>query len=320
MRWVVHGAGAVGGTIGGRLHQHGHDVVLVARGEHGRAVREDGLLLRDPDGEARLDVPCVEHPSQVDWRDDDVVLLAVKTQHTPAALDDLHASAPPGLHVVCAQNGVENERLALRRYADVHAMCVMLPAEHVQPGVVDASSAPVTGILDVGRCPSGTDDVDEALAEALSSSTFRSRPDPAVLRLKHAKLLMNLGNALEAACGTAGRHSDLLRRAQEEARACFAAAGVDCAGEQEDRARRGDLVTVRPVAGSVRGGGSSWQSLARGTGSIEADWLNGEVVLLGRLHGVPTPVNALLQRVAVDLARRGAPPGSTTVQELEAQL
>ena len=34
----------------------------------------------------------------------------------------------------------------------------------------------------------------------------------------------------------------------------------------------------------------------RGTGSIEAEFLNGEVVLLGALHGVATPVNALLQR------------------------
>ena len=47
-----------------------------------------------------------------------------------------------------------------------------------------------------------------------------------------------------------------------------------------------------------RPGASSWQSLARGTGSIEADYLNGEIVLLGRLHGVATPVNAALQRLA----------------------
>jgi 2-dehydropantoate 2-reductase len=53
---------------------------------------------------------------------------------------------------------------------------------------------------------------------------------------------------------------------------------------------------------------------------VEVDLLNGEIVLLGRLHGVPTPVNELLQRVANDLARRGAPPGSVPVAELEAQL
>ena len=40
MRFVVVGAGAIGGVLGGRLHQHGHDVVLVARGEHHDAIRD----------------------------------------------------------------------------------------------------------------------------------------------------------------------------------------------------------------------------------------------------------------------------------------
>ena len=52
------------------------------------------------------------------------------------------------------------------------------------------------------------------------------------------------------------------------------------------------------------------QSLLRGTGSVEVDQLNGEVVLLGRLHGVPTPVNELLQRLTNELARDRRPPGS----------
>jgi 2-dehydropantoate 2-reductase len=77
---------------------------------------------------------------------------------------------------------------------------------------------------------------------------------------------------------------------------------------------------MRPINGQRRGGGSSWQSLARGTGSIEADLLNGEIVLLGRLHGVVTPVNELLQVVANELAASGAPPGSMSEDELRARL
>ena len=65
-------------------------------------------------------------------------------------------------------------------------------------------------------------------------------------------------------------------------------------------------------------GGSSWQSLARGAGSIEADSLNGEVALEGALHGVPTPVNALLQRLATRAAAEGAAPGSWSLEELSA--
>ena len=100
----------------------------------------------------------------------------------------------------------------------------------------------------------------------------------------------------------------------------IAAAGIDCASAEEDADRRGDLISLRPIAGERRGGGSSWQSLARGTGSIEVDQLNGEIVLLGRLHGVPTPVNELLQTVAHELARTRAEPGSLTEADLLARL
>ena len=57
-----------------------------------------------------------------------------------------------------------------------------------------------------------------------------------------------------------------------------------------------------------------------GAGSIEADHLNGEVVLLGRLHGVPTPVNELLQRTANELARAHRPPGSADAADLLRRL
>jgi 2-dehydropantoate 2-reductase len=77
---------------------------------------------------------------------------------------------------------------------------------------------------------------------------------------------------------------------------------------------------MKPIEGVRREGGSSWQSLARGQGSIEADYLNGEIVLLGRLHGVPTPANELFQRLAVEFAAEGRPPGSLSVDEVLALL
>lgn len=319
MRFVIMGAGAIGGVVGGRLAQHGHDVVLVARGPHGDAIAADGLLVRSPDDEVRLRVPVVSHPGALELGSDDVVLLAVKGQDTIAALDGL-AHGPADLPIACLQNGVDNERQALRRTSRVYAVPVMCPATHLEPGVVDASSSPVSGILDVGRYPTGVDDVAEAIAAAFASSTFSSVTDASVMRFKWSKLLMNLGNSIEAACGPIGRGSDLFGAARTEARAVLEAADIDAASDEEDAARRGDLLSMRPINGERRGGGSSWQSLARGTGSIEADTLNGEIVLLGRLHGVPTPVNELLQRTAHHLARTGAPPGSMTTEELEAEL
>jgi len=64
----------------------------------------------------------------------------------------------------------------------------------------------------------------------------------------------------------------------------------------------------------------AWQSLTRSTGSVETAYLNGEIVLLGRLHGVPTPVNELLQMIINEIARDGLPPGQLTTEQFLARL
>ncbi len=319
MRFVIYGAGAIGGTIGGRL---GGDVTLIARGAHAAAIREHGLRVVTPDGEAVVRVAVVEHPREVAWRGDEVVVLAMKSQHAEAALVELAASAPPSITVVCAQNGVANERAALRRFADVVAMCVMMPAQHAEPGVVVAWSTPIPGLLDVGRYPAGIDARVEAIAAALAGAGFDAVARPDIMRWKYKKLLLNLGNAAQAACGTGpdDAREQVIALARDEARRVLAAAGIAVASDDEDQARRADKLQQRPIGGKTRGGGSSWQSLARGTGSIEADYLNGEIVLLGRLHGIATPANALLQRTANELARDRKPPGSISSTALLAML
>ncbi len=319
-RFVVYGAGAVGGVIGARLFQAGHDVALVARGAHHDAIRDHGLRIRCGDEEEALPIPVAASPAGLDVGADDVVILAVKTQDTEDALRTLAAVAPPETPVVCAQNGVENERLALRRFAHVYGVCVMCPTGFHEPGVVLAFSTPVTGILDISRFPSGIDDTARSVAEALEASTFVSEPREDVMRWKHRKLIMNLGNAAEAIAGPDARFGELGERARAEGEEVFAGAGIDVVSAAEDAERRGDLLTIRPAGGERWQGGSSWQSLARETGTIEADYLNGEIVLLGREHGVPTPVNELLQRVAGEMARTNAPAGSRTEPEILALL
>jgi 2-dehydropantoate 2-reductase len=319
-RYVVVGAGAIGGTIGGRLAQAGHEVVLVARGAHLAALQDTGLDLRTPMGAAVVTVPAVGSVAEVGWRPGDVALLAVKGQHTEGLLDELEAVAPPDLPVVCAQNGVANEPRALRRFAHVHGMCVMLPAVHLDPGVVAAFGEPVSGILDVGRFPSGIDAVDTELAAALSGAGFVSAPHPAIMRAKHRKLLMNLANAAVAVAGREARRSEVVTRAVAEGEAVLAAAGIDVASADEDLTRRADGFTIGTVEGVERGLGSTFQSLQRGTGSVEVDTLNGEIVLLGRLHGVPTPVNEGLRRLGHRAARERWPAGQMSAADLEAAV
>lgn len=319
-RFVVYGAGAIGGVIGARLFQAGYDVALVARGAHHDAIRERGLRIQCGDEEEDLPIPVAESPVDLDVGTDDVVVLAMKTQDTDDALRSLAAVAPPETPVVCAQNGVENERLALRRFAHVYGVCVMCPTGFHEPGVVLAFSTPVTGILDLGRFPSGTDETARFVAEAFEASTFVAEVREHIMRWKHRKLIMNLGNAAEAVAGPDARFGELGERARAEGQEVLAAAGVDVVSAEEDAERRGDLITVRPAGGERWQGGSSWQSLARQTGTIEADYLNGEIVLLGRRHGVATPVNETLQRVAGEMARTGAPAGARTEAEILALL
>ena len=75
--------------------------------------------------------------------------------------------------------------------------------------------------------------------------------------------------------------------------------------------------TDRLVANDLESAGSSTrQSLARGTGDAEVDCLNGEIVLLGRLHGIATSVNEALRSACARLAHQGKPPRSLRAAEI----
>jgi 2-dehydropantoate 2-reductase len=218
---------------------------------------------------------------------------------------------------------VAGERLALRRFERVYGVCVWLPSQHLHPGVVTAPCAPLTGMLHIGRYPEGAggmpDETARRIAADLEKSRFRAPVVPDVMRWKHAKLLLNLGNAVEALVGRAGLADGgaaVARRARAEGEAVLAAAGVPHAGQDEQDEMRGGLMEIQPL--DDYDGGSSWQSLRRGTRSIEADYLNGEIVLLGRLHGVPTPVNEALRHAANAFAAAGREPGSMKAAELAA--
>jgi 2-dehydropantoate 2-reductase len=315
MRFVIYGAGAIGGVLGGRLFQAGADVTLVARGAHGEVLRQRGLELVVGDEATVLPVPTVSDPAELDLADGDVVLLTVKSQDTEAVLDALVDNGPPGIRIVCAQNGVENERRALRRFADVYGMLVMCPSAHLDPGRVQAQWAPVAGLFDLGRYPTGADEVAEEIGAALRSATLGSVVQADIMRWKYRKLILNLTNAAAALCGPGDGTGALARRLMKEGEAVLAAAGIDVATRAEDEDRRGDLV-VRGATGMD----SSSQSLARGLGRIETDHLTGEIVLLGRLHGLPTPANAVVQRLAAQAAAERRPPGSLTPDEVLAAI
>jgi 2-dehydropantoate 2-reductase len=316
MRYVVIGAGAIGGTVAARLHEAGREVVAIARGAHLAAIRADGLRVEEPDRSRTVRLDTAADVGEVDWRPDDVALMCTKTQDSEPILDAL-AAAAPDVPVACLQNGVANERLAAARFANVQAVYVVLPAEHLEPGLVVGYSGPVPGILDVGRYPRGVDEVTERIAEGLGAAGYSSRALTDVMPWKYRKLLVNLANAAEAACGPDDPDlPDLVRAARAEGERCLDAAGIAHAGAADDRRRADGFVSFRPAGEHARGGGSTWQSLVRGTGSVEAEHLNGEIVALGREHGVPTPVNALLLDTVTAMARDRERAGSRSAADL----
>jgi 2-dehydropantoate 2-reductase len=313
MRLIFLGAGAIGGGVAGHLARAGREVLLVARGAHLAAMRERGLRIESPDGTFVVTPPVTDPRDPIPWRDGDVLVLAVKLQDAAVALREL--GAPPHVPVVCMTNGIEGERIALRHARDVYGACVWMPATYLTPGVVQVWATPSPGAIDVGRYPDGTGDHADEIVGELVVGGFDSEVRTSIMKWKRGKLVSNLANGAEALCGPAARRSPLAERARAEARECFAAAGLSCTTEAEDRARRSPFES-RPIAGATREGGSTWQSLARGAMTLEIDYLNGEIAMLGRLHGVPTPVNEFLQRFVTEAVRAGARPGAMPLAEL----
>jgi len=320
MRIIVYGVGAIGGTVAAALSHSGHEVIGIARGSHLEAIQANGLLLRTPETSLRAQLRCVSDPSEIQFRPDDAILLTMKTQDTLAALERLRAAGISEQPIFCVQNGVTNELLALRRFKEVHGVTVMMPASISAPGEVGAFAAPRHGIFDIGLFPSGSNGHDERLAQCLEAANIAAFVRPDVMKSKYGKLLLNLSNILQAALGLDADYKHLESLLRSEAEAAFTAAGIAWLDVGAADARRDELMRSRPIPGIERSGGSTMQSLERGAGSVETDYLNGEVVLLGRLHGVPTPANAYFTELGARMVREKLKPGDISVPQVEEEL
>ncbi len=323
MRYIIYGAGGVGSIIGAKLFLAGLDVVLIARGDHLKAIQDNGLQLKhpNPDLSERLRIPAVGHPNDIDFRPGDVAFMTMKSQDTGPALDDLRYAAGDQIPIVCGQNGVENERMALRRFANVYGMLVIMPANYLEPGIVDTTAWPVTGLLDLGRYPAGIDATSEAIAADLVQAGFLSDSDPDIMRVKYTKLRENMINAVHALLPPDTDSSDILALLHAETNACFEAAGIVCATTEAMMGRAAGMSSrVRGVGAASWRGSSTWQGMMRATGSTETDYLNGEIVLMGRQHGVPTPANEVMALYVDRIARQRQQPGSISIEELRGEI
>lgn len=319
MRTIVYGVGAIGGTVAAALALAGREVVGIARGRRLDLLQQEGVLLRTPEWSKRAQFTCVADPAEIDLRADDAILLTMKTQDTIPALERLRAAGVREQPIFCVQNGVANERFALRRFAEVHGVTVRMPA-FMDGDDVCAFSVPKHGIFDTGLYPRGANAHDERLAEALNAANIATFVKEDVMPLKYGKLFINLNNILEGVLGRGVDCARIFALLKAEAAAALRAAGIEWTEVGGADPLRDQYMRFQPIEGVHYDGGSTTQSLTRGAGSVETDFINGEIALLARLHGTQAPANAFLVDLAARLARDGVRPGSLSTADLEAQM
>ena len=315
MRFVIFGAGAIGGVVGARLHQSrprgGADRPRRAPGGDPprRADAEDARWQR---AVLRI-LAAVQDPAELGLGAATTSCCWPPRARTRRARWPLLRAgrAERGADRLPAERGRATSAPALRLFGDVYGAVVMVPAAHLRArGGRGLRREARPGSSTSAATRRGSDERCEAISQALAASSFSSRvPVPTSCGCKYAKLLLNLGNAVERAVRGRRRRRRRADRAGRatEGRAALTAAGIEHRGRRGHRrlTARWERLGVQPIDGRQRAGSSSWQSLARGTGTIETDYLNGEIVLLGRLHGVP------------DAAQRGALPALAATRRAE---
>ncbi|HEX6649360.1 MAG TPA: 2-dehydropantoate 2-reductase [Pyrinomonadaceae bacterium] len=124
MRIAVFGTGGVGGYFGGRLARAGEDVTFIARGDHLRAIRTNGLKVESGEGDFVIQpAKATDHVNEVG--EVDLVIVGVKAWQVPDAARAMKPLVGPNTTVLPLQNGVDA----------VSQLVSELGAEHVVGGL-----------------------------------------------------------------------------------------------------------------------------------------------------------------------------------------
>ncbi|MFC7251389.1 ketopantoate reductase family protein [Halomicroarcula sp. GCM10025324] len=154
MKFAVFGAGGIGGYLGARLADAGHEVHLIARGDHLSALKVDGLRLESGLGDTTVDCPATDDPADVGVCD--YVLVCVKAQDTREAATQLDPLLGADTAVVSLQNGVDNEQWLAEAIGESHVVggVSYIFSTIGSPGVIEHTGGParfVYGELDGAR-------------------------------------------------------------------------------------------------------------------------------------------------------------------------
>ncbi len=136
MRFLVWGAGAIGGTLGAFLARAGHDITLVdAATDHVDAINANGLRITGPIAEFTVR-PTAQPPDRLtgSW---DTIILATKAHHTETAVRALLPHLTPAGCVVSAQNGLNELAIAaVVGEARTVGAFVNFGADYLEPGSI----------------------------------------------------------------------------------------------------------------------------------------------------------------------------------------
>lgn len=319
MRVIIYGAGAIGGVTGGKLALAGHETLFIGRQHLVDAINKDGLKVISPAGSPVVRVKAVTGPDQITFKPDDVVFLSVKSQDTIGALTELKKYVKD-IPVFCFQNSVSNEAAALKLFPRIYGVTVRLPAVYLKDGEVIARRDP-PGLFVIGHYPAGTDAVAEQVAKELRDAGFLVKVTLDPMPYKWDKLIANLANATGAITNTRGKEMDFINQSvRDEARNIMRKAGIKWVTDEEMAKEWPE--SAAPPKGTIdtEAQSSTWQSLARGTDSVETEFLNGEIVRQAAKLGLKAPLNEKLVQIMKGLAANHATPGKHTPQQLMTML
>jgi 2-dehydropantoate 2-reductase len=313
MKVAVVGAGGIGGYFGGLLATGGHEVTFIARGEHLRAIRSRGLEVRSPHSSFTIaPARATDRPAEVGAVD--LVLFAVKTYDSDAAIEQMRPLVGAGTAVLTLQNGVESTQLLSRAFGaeQVIGGAVWIVSALAAPGVVQQESQLrriVLGELDGRETPRV-----QAIRDALAQSGTAVEISAGIRKVLWTKLLFlaslaGLSSVTRAPVGplmAVPEARDLLERAMREVEAVARAQGIDLAPDAVPQA-------MALVASWEPGVTTSMQRDAASGRRLEHDALSGAVVRAGRAAGVATPAHEFFWtclKVVDSMAAPAIPPAA----------
>ncbi len=304
MKICIVGAGAIGGFLGVHLANAGHEVSLLARGDHLAAIRATGAKLIDEGGETLVRVTASDNPA--DFGAQDYVVITLKTPSLPTVVPNLHPLLADDTAVVTATNGIPwwfcehlDGPLKGRRLNTIDPdgrLAAALPIKRIigcvvhagasvsEPGVIRHAAG---GLFIVGEPDGVTKPRTTALSEAITSSGLTGRVTDAIHQEIWLKLIGNMGMGPISALTKltlSGIANDpdarpLAVTLMNEAIALGKYIGLHMDMSAEDRVDLGaELGDFKP---------SILQDLEKGR-PMEIDALIGVVAELGQLTGVPT--------------------------------